>query len=146
MASAHLNYKLHRSPNKPELPQAMVLESTGGQYCYAFRPSQETALKTTPFWNECVDWSTNNCCPKSLTEQYFFEHPDQYHRHPPVLLVGGNSDSIADPNGVQFYHDSMRHHAAHSATATWEGYNHGISPLAFGFAASYVKNALLTPM
>lgn len=146
MASAHLNYRLHRSPNKPELPQAMVLESTGGQYCYAFRPGQEATLKSTPFWNECVEWSTNNCCPKNLTEQYYFEHPDQYHWHPPVLLVGGNSDSIADPNGVQFYHDSMREHAARSARATWEGYHHGISPLAFGFAASYVKNALLTPM
>lgn len=143
MASAHLNYRLHHNSSQPALPQAVVLESTGGQYCYAFRPEQEPALKSMPYWNECVEWSTNNCCPKNLTEQYFFEHPDEYHRHPPVLLVGGNSDSIADPNGVRFYHDSMRQHAAPSATATWEGSRHGISPVAFGFAASFVKNALL---
>ena len=51
MASAHLNYRLHHNSSQPALPQAVVLESTGGQYCYAFRPEQEPALKSMPYWN-----------------------------------------------------------------------------------------------
>ena len=33
--------------------------------------------------------------------------------------------------------------SARSASASWSGSQHGISPIAFGFAASYIKNSLL---
>jgi hypothetical protein len=110
MVSAHLNYLLQRnaSGSQPQdeeaeeeearllqagkplhAPKAMVLESTGGQYCYAFRPTQEAQLKSTAYWDECESWSNNNCCPKLLTEQFYYEHAEQYPSHPPVLLVGG---------------------------------------------------------
>ena len=140
MVSEHLNHLLQR--NSTHVPKAVVLESTGGQYCYAFRPEQEPQLKGTAYWNACSSWPTNNCCPQLLTEQYFYEHPEEYPRHPPTLLVGGDSDAVADPKGVRFYHDTMRNYSARSAIASWAGSSHGITPLAFGFAASFVKNAL----
>ena len=156
MVSEHLNYLLYHqqqqnsssaaaaaaSDRPHHLPKGMVLESNGGSYCYAFRPQQEDQLKATPFWSGCNSWFNNNCCPNGLTEQWYWEHSGDYPSHPPVLLVGGDSDATADPNGLKFYHDTMRGHGGHSATATWSGTQHGITPLAFGFAASFIKDAL----
>ena len=99
-------------------------------------------LKLTPYWSSCNSWPDNNCCPRLLTEQHYWQHPDEYFAHPPVLLVGGDNDLSADPNGIRYYHDTMRNHSARSATATWSGTQHGISPIAFGFAASFIKDAL----
>ena len=59
-----------------------------------------------------------------------------------MLLVGASSDYIADPAGPEFYHHTMRNHSARSAMARWQGSAHGISPAAFGFAASYIKSVL----
>ena len=59
--------------------------------------------------------------------------------------MGGRTDYISDPNGPGFYHKTMRNHSARSAAAAWTGSQHGISPISFGFAASYVKSALLIP-
>lgn len=143
MVSEHLNYLLQYSSSTAHIPRAMVLESNGGSYCYAFRPWQEAELKSTAYWSSCTSWSDNNCCPELLTEQYYWQRPGEYLSHPPVLLVGGDSDLSADPNGIRFYHDTMRHYSARSAKATWSGTQHGISPLAFGFAASFIKDALL---
>jgi hypothetical protein len=143
MVSEHLNYLLQHDASTTHIPQAMILESNGGSYCYAFRPWQEAELQSTPYWSSCKSWSDSNCCPNLLTEQYYWQHPGEYVSHPPVLLVGGNDDLSADPNGIRFYHGTLRHHGARSATATWSGTQHGISPLAFGFAASFIKNALL---
>ena len=102
MVSQHVNYLLRRDKVKQSLsrprrtadahlPRAMVLESNGGQYCYAFRPAQEAVLQSTPFWKDCSSWSNNNCCPKGLTEQYYYEHKDLYSTHPPVLLLGNHT-------------------------------------------------------
>ena len=143
MVSEHLNYFLQYSSSTAHIPRAMVLESNGGSYCYAFRPWQEAELKSTAYWSSCTSWSDSNCCPELLTEQYYWQRPGEYLSHPPVLLVGGDSDLSADPNGIRFYHDTMRHYSARSAKATWSGTQHGISPLAFGFAASFIKDALL---
>ena len=40
MVSGHLNFLLQETQKNTSshLPAAMVLESNGGQYCYAFRP------------------------------------------------------------------------------------------------------------
>lgn len=143
MVSGHLNYLLQYNSSSTHFPRAMVFESNGGSYCYAFRPQQEAELKLTPYWSSCNSWTDNNCCPRLLTEQHYWQHPDEYVAHPPVLLVGGDNDLSADPNGIRFYHDAMRSYSARSATAVWSGTQHGISPIAFGFAASFIKDALL---
>eukprot|EP01046_Picozoa_sp_COSAG06_P098508 COSAG06_NODE_44612_length_362_cov_0.581749_1_plen_48_part_01 len=26
------------------------------------------------------------CCPKGYTEEYYHDHPDEYHRHPAMFL------------------------------------------------------------
>ena len=142
MASGHLNYLLQHNVSG-HVPKAMVLESNGGSYCYAFRPDQQAQLQSTQYWSGCTSWSNNNCCPRGLTEQWFFQHPEQYKNHPSVLLVSGSQDVTADPNGLVYYHDAMVNNSGRSATATWSGSQHGISPVAFGVAASYIKDALL---
>jgi hypothetical protein len=147
MVSQHLSYLLQRNATA-HVPKALVLEASGGQYCYAFSPNKLPLLRNTTYWNQCnpdPSWSPNNCCPSGLTEQYYYENQAQYKNHPAVLLIQAKCDLAADPHGLRFYHDTMRKNSARSATATWAGTAHGITPFAFGFAASYIKNALPTP-
>jgi hypothetical protein len=126
-------------------PKAIVLEATGSQYCYAFTPEDmQTQLSNSSYWRGCPaqSWPLRNCCPANLTEQYFFEDPARYEQHPPTLLIQSEGDLSSDPNGSSFYHAAMRQHSARSAIATWPGSAHGITPFAFGFAASYIQSAL----
>jgi hypothetical protein len=149
MISQHLNYLLQRN-SSDHMPKAMVMEANGGQYCYAFRPEQKPELELSPYWNRSCNngggwrWGCNDCCPTNLTEQYYYEHPSQYRTHPAVLTIGGDADKNTDPNGPRFYHETLRDHGARSAMASWAGAAHGITPSAFGFAASFVKDALLS--
>jgi hypothetical protein len=142
MVSQHLNYLLKRAV--AHLPMAMVLEATGGQYCFAFSTLGMPLLHSTQYWRQCSRdmWSSRNCCPSNLTEQFYYENEHEYKKHPPVLLVQSDSDESADPNGAKFYHEAMQVGKARSALATWSGTAHGITPYAWGFAASYVKAAL----
>ena len=145
--SQHLNYRLQR---RMAPPAALVLEATGGQYCYAFAPDQLKRLQAdTPYWKQCVPGAglfASNCCPQGLTEQFYFEQPERYPQHPATLLVQADGDLTCDPNGLRFYNQTMQRHGARSATATWGGTAHGITPHAFGMAAAFVRAATGQPV
>ena len=145
--SQHLNYRLQR---RMAPPAALVLEATGGQYCYAFAPDQLKRLQAdTPYWKQCVPGAglfASNCCPQGLTEQFYFEQPERYPQHPATLLVQADGDLTCDPDGLRFYNETMQRHGARSATATWGGTAHGITPHAFGMAAAFVRAATGQPV
>ena len=111
---------------------------------YGFSPADMRQLQGDKYWSGCPDqqWPRSNCCPLGLTEQYYFENAEEYTNHPAVLLVQSDSDLTSDANGSAFYHQAMRGHGARSLKATWPGSMHGITPFAFGVAASYVTRAV----
>ena len=55
------------------------------------------------------------CCPTNFTEQYFFDHPDQYPKHPPAFLSQlTTADENADLCATRNYHETLVAHGVHS--------------------------------
>lgn len=50
----------------------------------------------------------SKCCPTNYTEQYYFEHPEDFHTHPPAFLAQGETqDENADLCACKNYHETL---------------------------------------
>eukprot|EP00041_Stephanoeca_diplocostata_P015549 m.297127 g.297127 ORF g.297127 m.297127 type:complete len:469 (+) comp20075_c1_seq9:150-1556(+) len=98
----------------------------GGSYeCYAASQAaaRTTCKKCNPgilcpggAWHQNAGCSTNlshapcctKCCPANFTEQFYFEHPEQYPQHPPAFLSQlSTEDENADLCACKNYHDTL---------------------------------------
>eukprot|EP00039_Didymoeca_costata_P023482 m.7294 g.7294 ORF g.7294 m.7294 type:complete len:432 (-) comp3682_c0_seq1:173-1468(-) len=55
------------------------------------------------------------CCPTNFTEQYYFDHPDQYSKHPPSFLAQlTTQDENADLCACKNYYNTLQAYGVYS--------------------------------
>ena len=76
------------SPSSPETASGVNVAPPGPQ------PGRCPVSTTAPGCSSCGGANATGpkpccgyCCPTNFAEQYFHDHPDQWHSHPPAFLV-----------------------------------------------------------
>ena len=88
MASAFLNYALETSfvtANHTTYDiKGVMLMGSGGQFCYAYDTVTDLPTgseKGREMWKYCTTGDrgpTPSCCPRNLTEDFYWRHPEEY--------------------------------------------------------------------
>jgi predicted esterase len=129
--------------------RGLVLLSSGGQYCYAYDYDKLPVVVKNKHWSNCTSqkqpYGTKyGCCPTGLTERYFYLHPEEYHSHPPTLLVQSQADCNSDTDAALYYHQAMTDHGLkNSVHFDAAGQCHDVSPPVLGVIVSWLKSLLV---
>eukprot|EP00040_Diaphanoeca_grandis_P037211 m.241394 g.241394 ORF g.241394 m.241394 type:complete len:483 (+) comp33773_c3_seq1:882-2330(+) len=89
------------SPAVPPVGSCATCTEGGPDHCADDPKCSSCAEGSQPYCQQC--------CPKNYTEQWYEDHADQYHTHPPVFLAQtSTSDTHADLCACKNYYNSMQ--------------------------------------